>query len=240
MFEYVLLGKPTLWRNLAEIQESSETACELLWLKSCSMLRLKSRKKKIPRRSPQHDIEFCRRNHIDSSFRSKDMKIRKWWIRKGLRIAGEREKKRKKKKKKRRRAAECGSTGDDASSDAAPAKWWRVSPTGTRANRSEWDYWLNQPDPQLREAIRAWPSHVQPGTGIFSHAWGCVVGVWGCVGGSFFVRLPSVCPDFYFYVNKDLIKNNQYFWTPYKHRNASIRAHVNQIGHHTELRKRYM
>ena len=73
--------------------------------------------KKILRRSPQHELELFRRNHIDPSSRSKDMKIKKiLWIGKGLWIAGERE------KKKKRRGGGHLQRNDDACHQQKPGQ----------------------------------------------------------------------------------------------------------------------
>ena len=85
MFEYVHLGKLTSWRNLAEIRESSKN-CKQTFVSQISFYVEDKIMKKIPRRSSQHDLELYPRNHIDPSSGSKDMKIEKRWIKKGLRM----------------------------------------------------------------------------------------------------------------------------------------------------------
>ena len=97
------------------------------------------------------------------------MKIRKWWIEKGIRIAGEREEK-KGRRKKRRRAAERGSRVkrrlERRSSSGATTRVTHKN----QVERSKLVHWPNRPDPRLREAVCAWPSRVQLVIGVLSRA----------------------------------------------------------------------
>ena len=135
------------------------------------------------------------------------MKIWKRWIEKGLRIAREWEKKRKTKKRAVGGGARLGRRRHASSvswSEATPAKWWHVSPTETRPNRSKPDRWPNWPDPWLHEVVRTWTSRVNLQMVSFSSRGWRLIGTWGRVGGSFCVRLPYVCPNSYF--------NNIFMW----------------------------